>query len=129
MANCRSLIVFALLVVWMAIPALACLPTQGMTQDEMACCKKMMGDCHKGAGHHPCCKTTVTRTPAVAKVERNITQAEPYFPAALLETAVLPEPTLTRAPNKEKLGLPPPGPPSLTSVLRKSPLRQLTRAT
>ena len=118
MAKCRSLIVFALLVVWMAISAFACLPTQGMTQEEMACCKKMMGDCHKGAGRHPCCKTAVNRAPTVAKVEGNISQAEPYVPAALLETTLLPEPTLARAPNKEKLGLPPPGPPSLTSVLR-----------
>lgn len=118
MAKFRSLIVFALLVVWMAIPALACLPTQGMTQEEMACCKKMMGDCHKGAGHHPCCKTTVNRAPTVAKVERTILQAEPCVPAALFETALLPEPALTRAPIKEKLGLPPPAPPALNSILR-----------
>ena len=118
MAKYRSLVVFALLVVWTSIPALACLPTQGMTQAEMDCCKKMAGDCQKGAGDHPCCKTSVNLTQAVAKIERNISQAEPYVPAALLETTLLPEPTLARAPNKEKLGLPPPGPPSLTSILR-----------
>ena len=116
--KCRSLVVFALLIVWTAIPALACLPTQGMTQAEMDCCKKMAGDCQKGAGQHPCCKTSVNRTPTAAKVERSISQAEPYIPVALLEVAVLFEPARSRAPNSEKLGLPPPGPPGLTSILR-----------
>jgi hypothetical protein len=117
-ANCRSLIVFALLVVWMAIPALACLPTQGMTQEEMACCKKMMGDCHKGGSHHPCCKTTVNRAPTAAKVERNISPIQPEVPAALLETAFSFEPIFSRAPNSETLGLPPPAPPALNLILR-----------
>jgi hypothetical protein len=116
--KCRSLVVFALLVVWTAIPALACLPTQGMTQAEMDCCKKMAGDCQKGAGQHPCCKTAVNRTPKVAKVERNISPIQPDVSAALLETACLFEPVFSRAPNSEKLGLPPPGPPGLTSILR-----------
>jgi hypothetical protein len=114
----RSLIVFALLVLWTAIPALSCLPTQGMTQEEMACCKKMAGDCQKSADHHPCCKTAVNRMPSVAKIERETSQVQPFIVGMLLESALLPEPTLTRAPNKEKLGLPPPGPPSLTSILR-----------
>ena len=118
MAKYRSLVVFALLVVWTAIPALACLPTQGMTQAEMDCCKKMAGDCQKGAGQHPCCKTSVNVTPTVAKVERNVSQIQPEFPAALLETAFSFEPVFNRAPNSEKLGLPPPAPPGLTSILR-----------
>jgi len=116
--KCRSLVVFALLVVWTAIPALACLPTQGMTQAEMDCCKKMAGDCQKGAGQHPCCKTSVNRVPAVAKVERSASQIQPDITAALLETAFLFEPVLNRAPNSEKLGLPPPAPPALNSILR-----------
>jgi hypothetical protein len=118
MAKYRSLVGFALLVVWTAIPALACLPSQGMTQAEMDCCKKMAGDCQKGAGQHPCCKTSVNRAPTVAKVERNVSQIQPDIPAALLETAFLFEPVLSRAPNSEKLGLPPPAPPGLTSILR-----------
>jgi hypothetical protein len=117
-AKCRSLVVFALLVVWTAIPALACLPTQGMTQAEMDCCKKMAGDCQKGAGQHPCCRTSVNRTPTVAKVERNVSQIQPDVPAALLETSSLFEPVLSRAPNREKFGLPPPALPALNSILR-----------
>ena len=116
--KCRSLIVFALLVVWTAIPALACLPTQGMTQAEMDCCKKMAGDCQKGAGQHPCCKTAVNHTPTVAKVERNVSQIQPDVPAALLETAFSFELFPSRAPDSEKLGLPPPAPPALNSILR-----------
>jgi hypothetical protein len=116
--KCRSLVVFALLVVWTAIPALACLPTQGMTQAEMDCCKKMAGDCQKGAGQHPCCKTSINRTPTVAKVERNVSPIQPDVSAALLETAFSFEPVFSRAPNSEKLGLPPPAPPALNSILR-----------
>ena len=118
MVKYRSLVVFALLVVWTAIPALACLPTQGMTQAEMACCKKMAGDCQKGAGQHPCCETSVNRTPSVAKIEGNISQVQPYVSATLLETALLPEPTLSHVSDSEKLGLPPPAPPALNSILR-----------
>jgi len=114
----RSLVVFALLVVWTAIPALACLPSQGMTQAEMACCKKMAGDCQKGAGQHPCCKTSANVTPTVAKVQRNVSQIQPEVPAALLETDFSLKPVFNRAPNSEKLGLPPPAPPGLTSILR-----------
>ena len=118
MTKCRSLVGFALLVVWTAIPALACLPTHGMTQAEMDCCKKMAGDCQKGAGEHPCCKTAVNRAPTVAKVERNVSQIQPDVPAALLETAFSFELFLSRAPDSEKLGLPPPAPPALNSILR-----------
>ena len=118
MAKYRSLVGFALLVVWTAIPALACLPSRGMTEEEMACCKKMVGDCQKGAGHHPCCKASVNLTQTVAKIERNISQAQPYVPATLLETAFLFKPVLSRAPDSEKLGLPPPARPALNSSLR-----------
>ena len=116
--KCRSVVVFTLLVVWTAIPALACLPTHGMTQAEMDCCKKMAGDCQKGAGQHPCCKTSVNRAPTVAKVEPNVSAIQPEVPAALLETAFSFEPIFSRAPNSENLGLPPPAPPALNSILR-----------
>jgi len=57
MATWRSIFAFALVCTWTAIPALACLPNASMTQAEMACCKKMTGDCHMGPSQHPCCKT------------------------------------------------------------------------
>jgi hypothetical protein len=61
MAKCRSMFVFVLVFTWTAVPALACLPNAAMTQAEMACCKKMAGDCHMGAGEHSCCKTKAER--------------------------------------------------------------------
>ena len=41
-------------------PLLTCLPSPAMTDSEMACCKKMAGDCDMGVGNHSCCKTTVS---------------------------------------------------------------------
>ena len=38
-----------------------------MTDAEMACCKKMAGNCDMGAGNHSCCKTTVS-TPQLAAI-------------------------------------------------------------
>jgi hypothetical protein len=41
-----------------------------MTDAEMACCKKMAGNCDMGTGNHSCCKTTV-RTPQLAAIAHN----------------------------------------------------------
>lgn len=61
MAKVRSMLIVGLITLWAAMPALACFPTPAMTQAEMACCKKMAGDCQMGSGHHSCCKTEVRR--------------------------------------------------------------------
>jgi hypothetical protein len=37
-----------------------------MTDAEMACCKKMAGNCDMGAGNHSCCKTTVNVSQSMA---------------------------------------------------------------
>lgn len=116
-AKFRTIVVFALLVVWMAIPALACLPNLSMTQDEMACCKKMAGDCQMGIGQHPCCKTSVNRSAPVAKVEHDASQIHAHVVAATLSILPLPARTIDRA-YTSQLGLPPPAPPGLNSVLR-----------
>jgi len=53
----------------LAATLLACLPQSAMSEDEMACCKRMAGNCEMGGGHHKCCETTVNRAgvaPAVA---------------------------------------------------------------
>ena len=118
MTKCRSILGFTLLVVWIALPALACLPTQGMTQAEVACCKKMAGDCPMGAGRHPCCKTTVNRPLTVAKIEHSVYQLQPDSPSTLLSTAPLPKLCINYVSDVKKLGLPPPAPPALNSVLR-----------
>jgi hypothetical protein len=110
--------VFVLVFTWTAISALACLPNPSMTQAEMACCKKMAGDCHMGAGEHPCCKTKAERATPVATLDRTAIQIHPYVVVTVLDVSILPEPTLDRADSTELRGLPPPAPPGLNPVLR-----------
>jgi hypothetical protein len=101
----------------MAAPALACLPTSTMTKAEMECCKKMAGDCHMGSQNHPCCEKTAAQPSPVAAVQ------QPHvlhlvFTAVMLvsQTSVLP--THYAESHPLTLGLPPPAPPKLNSVLR-----------
>ena len=117
MAKCRSILAFVLILSWTAIPALACLPNATMTQAEMACCKKMAGDCHMGASQHPCCKTKVEQPTPVAIPDRATFQTL-YVVAALPYVPLLAEPTLDRNSGRELRGLPPPAPPGLSSILR-----------
>jgi hypothetical protein len=50
-----------MLVMLLAIaPLLTCLPSPVMTDAEMACCKKMFGNCDMGVSNHSCCKTAVS---------------------------------------------------------------------
>ena len=110
--------VLGLIAVWLAIPALACLPNSQMTAAEMACCKKMAGDCHMGSGHHPCCKTIASRPQPVAMVQPDSKILPPVAAVAEVVTApVLSVPTEI-AETQAGLGLPPPAPPGLHSILR-----------
>jgi hypothetical protein len=88
-----------------------------MTEAEMACCKKMAGDCHMGVGKHPCCKTVTSGDVPVATLQPT-THVQPSFAVVALihvqEEIPLAEFALTQA-NR---GLPPPAPPGLTSILR-----------
>jgi hypothetical protein len=61
----RSIFVL-LLFLWVAAPVLACLPSAAMTDAEMACCKKMAGDCDMGSGNHSCCQHSLSAAPTVA---------------------------------------------------------------
>src|ERR1700722_16708607 len=116
MAKCRSMFALVLVSLWTAIPALACLPNATMTQAEMACCKKMAGDCHMSAGRHPCCKTTVERASAVALFDRPATEINPV--ASILMDVSLPEPRTERIGSRGLEGLSPPAPPGLNPILR-----------
>jgi|ERR1700727_1868655 hypothetical protein len=118
MAKCRPFFALILVFAWMAAPALACLPNPTMTQAEMACCKKMAGDCQMGVGRHPCCKTTLQKAAPVAALDRSTNQIRPYVVATLLKGVFLAEPTLDSASSIEPRGLPPPAPPGLNPVLR-----------
>ena len=117
MARCRSVVVLVLLALWLATPALTCLPNPQMTAAEMACCKKMAGDCHMGVGQHPCCKTVANAPQPVASLQ-SISQIHP--PAAVVvEIAVVFVPSTIEAEAMQVgLGLPPPAPPGLHTILR-----------
>jgi hypothetical protein len=117
MARCRSIIVLSLLALWLATPALACLPNTQMTPSEMACCKKMAGDCNMGTGQHPCCKT-VSSAPASIASFQPISQVHPDF-VALAATLPVRVPSVSEAESEQiGLGLPPPTPPGKNSILR-----------
>jgi hypothetical protein len=59
LVSLRRPLLFVLSMLLAGTPLLTCLPTPAMTDAEMACCKKMAGNCDMGAGKHSCCKTTV----------------------------------------------------------------------
>jgi len=59
----RKVGVFALAVLFAALPVMACaVPSAAMTPAERDCCRKMAEQCgHAGmAKSHPCCQTTAT---------------------------------------------------------------------
>jgi hypothetical protein len=98
-------------------PALACLPNSQMTAVEMECCKKMAGDCQMGTGQHPCCKTVSNAPQPVASL-RAMSQIQPPV-ALVVEVAVVAIPSTSKAEVMQTgLGLPPPAPPGLNSILR-----------
>jgi hypothetical protein len=117
MAKARPIIVLALLALWTAVPVLACLPSQQMTQAEMACCKKMAGDCQMGSAQHPCCKTASTINSPVATVS----PIAHFYPSVAVVSFTLSaqlEPKTEGELSHAHLGLPPPAPAGPNSILR-----------
>jgi hypothetical protein len=117
MVRCRSIIVLSLLALWLATPALACLPGSQMTDAEMACCKKMAGNCHMGTGQHPCCKTVSTAPASIASIQ----PVSPFHVgfAVIAAALVVDVSSVSQAePEQIGLGLPPPAPPGHNSILR-----------
>jgi hypothetical protein len=117
MAKARFIVALGLLALWTAVPVLACLPTQQMTQAEMACCKKMVGDCQMGSAQHPCCKTAPTVNAPVATV-RTLPQLHPSVAVMGFTPSVQFELKTDGAFAEAHLGLPPPAPPGPNSILR-----------
>jgi len=115
MGQWRFTVVLGLLVVWLAMPALACLPNLKMTDAEMACCKKMAGDCHMGANHHPCCERASNISTPVATVQP-VPQVHPDF--TLLAVTAISEANSTSeiAPAHVRLDIPPPEIPAIASI-------------
>jgi hypothetical protein len=69
--NFRRSILFVLAMLLAAAPLLTCLPTPAMTDAEMACCKRMAGNCDMGAGNHSCCKTTMNAHQLALAISQN----------------------------------------------------------
>jgi hypothetical protein len=113
----RSILVYVLLTAWTATPALACLPTRNMSKAEMACCKKMAGNCRMSTSQHPCCKTAKSSVTADAKIERGVSGSQPHLAIQFAEALFQPGMAQDRV-FTSKLGLPPPAPPGLNSILR-----------
>lgn len=117
MAKARFIVALSLLALWTAVPVLACLPTQQMTQAEMACCKKMVGDCQMGSAQHPCCKTTPTIKAPVATVGA-LPQLHPSVALIAVTPGVQFALKTDGAFAQAQLGLPPPSLPGTNSILR-----------
>lgn len=117
MARGRSLLVLGLVALWVATPALACLPNSHMTAVEMVCCKKMAGNCHMGVGQHPCCKT-VSNAPQPVALVHSVSRIQPPV-AVAAEIAVVVVPSIAQTDAMQVgLSLPPPSPPGQHAILR-----------
>jgi hypothetical protein len=88
-----------------------------MTPAEMACCKKMAGDCHMGPEHHPCCDMRMNAAPQVAAVNKD-SQLRPAVAFVMVSAQAEFVAISERHPSYAQQGLPPPAPPGLNSVLR-----------
>lgn len=117
MSRLHHIVVLGLICLWISSPALACLPNAQMTDAEMACCKKMAGDCHMGMGQHPCCKT-VSSTPSPVALVQPSSHFHPSFAVAALTVTLEVAPVSTGESAQVHLGLPPPAPPAPNSILR-----------
>ena len=117
MGKLRQVLAFLLVLAWAAPTAIACLPNPQMTKSEMACCKKMAGDCRMGAEQHPCCKSVSSSPSPVASLQSKIH----FQPLPGLVGVVTPlEPTSISQVDQTpaQLGIPPPAPPGPSSILR-----------
>lgn len=115
--RCRYILVLALLAIWVATPALACLPNPKMAQAEMDCCKKMAGDCNMGAGEHPCCKTVTTPPSPIASIQAKV-QSQAVFALVALVLDIAFDPRTEAESTLIQIGVPPPSPPGMDSILR-----------
>ena len=113
----RSIVVVVLVAIWFSAPALACLPNPQMTQAEMACCKKMAGDCNMGGGKHPCCKV-VAPVPSPIASSQSKAQLQPVFVFVALVLQFEFQAQTEAGVSLTPIGLPPPAPPGPNSTLR-----------
>jgi hypothetical protein len=114
----HHIVALGLICLWIGSPALACLPNSQMTAAEMACCKKMAGDCHMGMGQHPCCKMISPAPSSVASVQAAGSHVHPGFAVEAVTTIFEVVPISAGESAQVYLGLHPPAPPGPNSILR-----------
>ena len=72
MARARSSVIVAVLLLWTVMPALRCLvPSEVLSEEERACCKRMVGECGQMPSNHDCCKK-ITASPQTAVITEKI---------------------------------------------------------
>jgi hypothetical protein len=61
MARGRSSLIISVLLLGTVVPSLRCLiPTETLSAEEQACCKRMAGECGSMPASHECCKKVVS---------------------------------------------------------------------
>ena len=114
MSRFRYIVVVALLLVWSAMPAMACLTPKTLTPEESRCCKQMAGACHQTSAKHSCCPQVAPQD--VASLEaRQIAVVDAAVPVAPITTYELQVAGVYRA---TVFFSPPHSPPATTSTLR-----------
>jgi hypothetical protein len=114
----RRFICAFLVFLWASAPVFACLPSATMTDAEMACCRKMAGDCDMGAGNHSCCKNAMNRAEALPAV---VLASQAQAPTLLVKVSGL---VVDSSPEDARDNLfvtllaPPVSPPGSHSILR-----------
>jgi hypothetical protein len=89
-----------------------------MTDAEMACCKKMAGNCEMGAGNHSCCKTPVSIAQSVTAIAQS---HQHHIPPVLVAIRIRFTDSSTSTAGDDIQETPPPipiSPPGLQSILR-----------
>lgn len=114
----RRFICAFLVFLWAGAPVFACLPSATMTDAEMACCRKMAGDCDMGVGDHSCCKNAMNRAEALPALVLATHAHAPTLLVAVSRLLVDSSPEGAREDLFVALLAPPVSPPGLHSVLR-----------
>ncbi|HET6932140.1 MAG TPA: hypothetical protein VFI45_17565 [Candidatus Acidoferrum sp.] len=114
----RRPILFMLGMLLAAAPLLTCLPTPAMTDAEMACCKKMAGNCDMGTGNHSCCKTTASVAQSFAMIAQH--QQVPVPPVLVAVSTLFTDSSADIAVGRVpfKLSPIPISPPGFETILR-----------
>jgi len=108
----------AVLFAWTLLPAIACAADlRQMTEPEMACCKKMAGDCSMGTSEHPCCKTVSSLNPPVATIQ-TVSHIDRVLAVVSVITDNETTPVFDVPLVQSHVGLPSPAPPGTDSILR-----------